>query len=93
LEEKRPSKHRIVLNDREILEINGVLNVDKFTDEDIVVSTERGVLNIKGEKMLMKQLNLDEGIIVIEGYVKALSYAEEIASAEKGKRFLSRLFK
>ncbi|MCF6097708.1 sporulation protein YabP [Thermovorax subterraneus] len=93
MEEKRSSKHRIVLNDREILEINGVLNVDKFTDEDIVVSTERGTLNVKGEKMLMKQLNLDEGIIVIEGYVKVLSYAEEIASREKGKGFLGRLFK
>ncbi|MDN5332197.1 MAG: hypothetical protein PWP45_1422 [Tepidanaerobacteraceae bacterium] len=93
MEEKRSSKHRLVLNDREILEINGVLNVEKFTDEDIVVATERGTLNVKGEKMHMKQLNLDEGVIVIEGYVKIISYTEEGSAVEKGKGFLNRLFR
>ncbi|MFO7152702.1 MAG: sporulation protein YabP [Bacillota bacterium] len=92
-EKKSSSKHRLLLSDREVLEIGGVLNVDKFTDEDIVVSTEKGMLQVKGEKMHMKQLNLDEGVIVVEGYVKAISYTEEIPSGEKRKGLLNRLFR
>ncbi|MCG0275805.1 MAG: sporulation protein YabP [Thermosediminibacteraceae bacterium] len=93
MEEKRSTKHRLILDDREILEISGVLNVEKFTDEDILVSTEKGMLNVKGEKMHMKQLNLDEGVIVVEGYVKMLSYTEESSVQEKGKGFFNRLFR
>ncbi|TYP50872.1 sporulation protein YabP [Thermosediminibacter litoriperuensis] len=93
MDEKKSTKHRLTLQDREILEIDGVLNVEKFTDEDIVLSTEKGMLNIKGEKMHMKQLNLDQGLIIVEGYVKMLAYTEEISATEKGKGLLNRLFR
>ncbi|ADL06897.1 sporulation protein YabP [Thermosediminibacter oceani] len=93
MDEKKSTKHRLTLQDREILEIDGVLNVEKFTDEDIILSTEKGMLNIKGEKMHMKQLNLDQGLIVVEGFVKMLAYTEEASAAEKGKGLLNRLFR
>ncbi len=91
MEEK--TRHKITLTNREVLDINGVINVEKFTDEDIMLETAQGMLNIKGEKMYMKQLNLDAGVIVIEGVFKALTYHEGSTSGQKGKSLLSRLLK
>ena len=91
MEEK--TRPKITLINREILDINGVINVEKFTDEDIMLETDQGMLNIKGEKMYMKQLNLDAGVIMIEGVFKALTYHEGSIAGQKGKSLLSRLLK
>lgn len=95
MEEKTGSqhKHKITLTDREILEIGGIINVEKFTDDDVLLETEQGMLDIKGEKMHMKQLNLDGGLIVVEGLIRSLTYSESTSPREKGKGFLRNLFK
>ncbi len=86
-------RHKLTLTNRELLDVSGVINVEKFTDEDILLETDQGILNIKGEGMHMKQLNLDAGMIVIEGEVKALAYQDDLASGPKGKGLLRRLLK
>lgn len=91
MEEK--TRHKITLTNREVLDINGVINVEKFTDEDIMLETDQGMLNIKGGRMYMKQLNLDAGVVVIEGEFKALTYHEGTAPGQKGKGLLGRLLK
>jgi len=91
VEEK--TRHKLTLTNRELLEVNGVINVEKFTDEDILLETDEGMLNIKGENMHMKQLNLDAGMIVIEGIVKAMAYHEGLSSSSKRKGLLGRLLK
>ncbi|WP_422449012.1 sporulation protein YabP [Thermoanaerobacterium sp. DL9XJH110] len=93
MEEKAQSRHKLTLQNREILDITGVINVEKFTDDDIILETQQGMLNIKGEKMHMKQLNLDGGLIVVEGLIKSLTYSEGGSSKERGKGILNRLFK
>ena len=91
MEEK--TRHKLTLTNREVLDINGVINVEKFTDEDIMLETDQGMLNIKGEKMYMKQLSLDAGLIVVEGSIKSLTYHEGSSSKQKGKNLLGRLLK
>ena len=91
MEEK--GRHKVTLTDRELLDVSGVINVEKFTDEDILLETDQGMLNIKGEGMHMKQLNLDAGMISIEGIVKALTYLEGTAPGQKSKGLLRRLLK
>lgn len=93
MEENNQVQHKITLTNRELLDINGVINVEKFTDEDITLETQQGMLNIKGEKMYMKQLNLDGGLIIIEGLIKSMVYTESLPSKEKGKGLLNKLFK
>ena len=61
------AEHKITMSDRQVLDVTGVLNVERFTDEDVILETQKGMLNIKGEKMHMKELNLDGGIVVIKG--------------------------
>lgn len=93
MEEKGPGKHKLSLQDRELLEISGVTNVEKFTESEILLDTVRGTLSIKGEKMHMKQLNLEVGNITIVGLIKQLTYAEDVKEREKARGLLQKLLK
>lgn len=89
-------QHKLVIDNRECMEINGVVNVDSFDDEEIVLETEMGLLAIRGENLHIRHLNLEEGELNIEGFVLELAYSEERGSkglGGKGKGFLERLFK
>ncbi len=89
-------QHKLVIDNREHMEINGVVNVDSFDDEEIVLETEQGLLAIRGENLHIRHLNLEEGELNIEGFVLELAYSEEKGAkglGGKGKGFLERLFK
>ena len=77
--------HKITLTNRELLDVSGVLNVEKFTDEDVLLETDQGMLNIKGENMHMKQLNLDAGMIAIEGALRRLATRKAWPWGKRGK--------
>ena len=57
------------------------------------METEQGLLAVRGENLHIKHLNLDQGEIIIDGYVLELAYAEEKRTRNRGKNILERLFK
>ena len=99
MEEKRRQlnqHHKLVIDNREYLEIEGIINVESFDDEEIVLETEMGLLAIRGENLHIRHLNLEEGELNIEGFILELAYSEEKGSkgiGGKGRGFLERLFK
>lgn len=93
MEDKAAKQHKVTLTGREMLDVSGIINVEKFTDENVVLETEQGILDIKGEKMHMKQLNLDGGLIIVEGHIKSLTYSEGTFSKDKKKGLLRSIFK
>ncbi len=96
MEEKynfRSGQHRLVIENRDHTEVTGVVHVDSFDDEEVVMETELGLLAVRGENLHIKHLNLEQGEISIEGYVLELAYAEEKHSRTRGKNLLERLFK
>jgi len=77
--------HRLVLEEREKLSMTGVRRVHAFDPKEIVLETEFGMLGIKGEKMGIKQLDLEQGAVEIEGYVEAITYPKRgPGSAQEG---------
>lgn len=99
MEEKYSSKsqerHRLIINNRERIEVTGVLHVDSFDDQEIVLETEQGLLAMRGEELHIKHLNLEQGELLIEGFFLELAYSEERGqkARDRGKSFLERLFK
>lgn len=83
------NEHKIELSDRELMEINGVSEVINFSEERISLATELGPLFIVGEELNIKQLNLEDGELVVEGYIISLDYSEDA----KQSGFLNKLFK
>ncbi|NLA26132.1 MAG: sporulation protein YabP [Firmicutes bacterium] len=96
MEEKysfRSGQHRLVIDNREQTEVTGVVHVDSFDDEEVIMETELGLLAVRGENLHIKHLNLDQGELSIEGYVLEIAYAEEKRTRARGKNLLERLFR
>jgi sporulation protein YabP len=95
IEEKKVSKPRVqnlVLENREKLSISGVIDVESFNDECVIVDTELGVLVIRGEDLHINKLNLDDSVLNIEGDIMSLEYSDREGSKSKGG-FFSKMFK
>lgn len=94
MDEKRLSnvRHQLVLAERERLTLDGVVHVESFDDGEIVLETELGGLVIQGEDLHIKELNLEKGSLIVQGYVQAVEYLGDSLS-KKGKGLLARLFR
>ena len=69
--------HHIHLDERRTLSIAGVLEVESFDEESIVMSTSQGELIIRGSGLHIEQLSLDGGDLKVEGAVDSLTYEEQ----------------
>lgn len=87
--------YQLVLNNREILKANGVTEVESFDEKQVIALSKLGPLVIKGERLHITQLNLEEGQLMIEGVISSIQYVEDKQAKIKArsKGVLSRLFK
>ncbi len=88
----RTGQHRLVIDNRERTEVFGVIHVDSFDEEEVIMETELGMLAVRGESLHIRHLNLEQGEVVIEGLVLELAYAEDKGHG-KGKGVWQRIFK
>lgn len=82
----------LVLENREKLSISGVLDVLSFDDQVVIVETELGLLNVKGENLRINKLSIDTSEVIVEGDIYNLSYSEK-ASEKKGTSLIGKIFK
>lgn len=87
------SFQNIVLENREKLNITGILDVFSFDDQIIIIETELGLLTIKGENLKINKLSLDTSDFVVDGRINSLNYSEADIGVKKGKNILSKIFK
>ncbi|AUS95030.1 sporulation protein YabP [Clostridium thermosuccinogenes] len=95
IEEKKISKPKVqnlILENRERLSVTGVIDVDSFNDECVVVDTELGLLVVRGEDLRISKLNLDSSELNIEGEIISCEYTESEGS-KKGGGFFSKMFR
>lgn len=83
----------IILEDRSKLSISGVDQVENFNETVITLETVSGGLKITGEKLNISSLNLDEGKVMIDGFISGMSYDTKEMSTGKDGSFLGRMFK
>ncbi|MFC4768555.1 sporulation protein YabP [Effusibacillus consociatus] len=91
---KQLERHEVTLFNRQGVQVSGVINVESFDAHEFVLQTGYGLLVIRGENLHIKTLNLENGMVAIEGLVFDLGYFDEKASpSEKAKGFFGKLFK
>ena len=83
----------IVLENREKLNITGILDVFNFDDQIIIVETELGLLTIKGVDLKINKLSIDTSDIIVDGKISSLIYSESTITTKKNKNILSKIFK
>lgn len=82
----------LLLENKEVLNVTGVENVDNFNDETVVLITNKGKLTIKGEKLNISKLNVDEGRLVVKGTINSMVFSEYEGQREKVS-LVKKLFK
>lgn len=93
-EEKHVIKraHNISIEGRAKTIISGVSEVESFNENEIILMTDMGSLEIKGNDLHINKLSVEDGNLQIEGVVISCIYSK---SQEKsvGKGFFGKLFK
>lgn len=69
-------EHRIILRERKYLDITGVVEVERFDEEEIVLKTQENELKIEGKGLKIGTLSVDGGALKVEGEVKSILYEE-----------------
>ncbi|MGI6144332.1 MAG: sporulation protein YabP [Peptococcia bacterium] len=87
--------YQLLLQNRELLQVNGVIEVESFDEKQVIAVSKLGPLVVKGEALHITQLNLEEGQLMLEGAINSFEYVEDKKAKmrAKGKGVMSRLFK
>lgn len=90
-EKKRTAlPNNLILEDRHLLTVTGVSDVDSFDEQCVAVFTDRGELTVKGSELHINRLSVETGELAIEGNISALIYSDEQAPSGG---FFSRVFR
>ncbi|MBA4495811.1 sporulation protein YabP [Paenactinomyces guangxiensis] len=82
------------MTNRNTMEVSGVVNVESFDSEEFLLQTDYGYLGIRGQELHIKNLDLDQGRVSIEGHFMDISYLDvHMPRTEKRNSFFGRLFK
>lgn len=83
--------HHVMMEERSSLTVSGVSDVERFDENEIVMSTSRGNLVVTGENLHIEKLSLDGGDLKVEGDIDALTYEED--RRDRGGGLLARLLR
>ncbi len=83
--------HHVMMEERSSLTVSGVSDVERFDENEIVMSTSKGTLVVTGEDLHIEKLSLDGGDLKVEGSIDALTYEED--RRDRGGSLLSRLLR
>jgi sporulation protein YabP len=84
------AQHNIIMENRRSLTVTGVMDIDSFDEETVIVFTPEGELTIRGSGLHLNKIDVDTGDLSMEGEVASLTYADN-QSRKDG--FFARLFR
>ncbi len=82
-------QHDLSIKGRKVVEVTGVSSVESFDVTAFSLVTSGGPLTIHGSGLHMKHLDLQTGVVIIEGTVASVAYVNE----QKKKPLTQRLFR
>ena len=86
--------HELYLHDRKRMTVSGVTDVISFDDQLIALKTLCGNMEIEGSSLQVQVLNVEEGIVTMNGRVDLIRYLESDGDENNGKNgFFNRLFR
>ncbi len=81
------------LENRKLLSITGVNEVINFDEEKISLKTALGPLLIKGTGLKMNKLDVQNGEVIIGGYITNINYMNKKKKVKRGRNLISKIFK
>ena len=68
--------HSLILENRERMSVSGVIDVERFDEQEAIISTSQGTMLIRGNGLHMEKLSLETGDIILVGSVDSIQYEE-----------------
>ena len=87
------SGHSVTINERKNIVITGVKKIENFDNEEFLLETNMGFINIKVNDLEIIKLDTYQGNVSIKGKVNSFSYKETLNKKEKEESVFSKLFK
>lgn len=78
------NNHKVTIDNRVKTTITEIEEIDSFDEEEIRATLKHGAIIIKGEKLNIQMLDLQEGCAVIGGTINSLMYVKVREKGEKG---------
>ena len=85
----KDKSYMLTIRNRDRLELDGVINVEGFGEEYLILSTALGELTVEGSDLKIESLTKENGEILIIGKINGLFYKED--RTEKG--FFKKIFR
>ncbi len=89
--EVRP--HKVTIEGREKMTVTSVEDVDSFNENEVIFLTGFGMMTVTGEDLHINKLNLEDGVLVIEGNIESLDYEDHEEQRMRSKGLFGRVFK
>ena len=87
-------RHRISVLGRGSLEVSGVLDVMSFDEQAVLLSTTCGTMEISGDSLHIHILNMEDGIVAMDGRVDSVAYFDtESGDRDRKNNFFAKLFR
>ena len=85
--------HGISIAERKNIVITGVKKIDSFDNEEFMMDTSLGYLNIKGSDLEIIKLDTYQGNVSIKGRIDSITYLDNGLGKNKEESFLGKLSK
>lgn len=90
-EKQETTNHNLILENRKKLTVSDVKDVDRFDEHVVILFTQMGMLEIKGDDLHINKFNTETGELVLEGTVDSILYSAQ--EKRTPGSFVSKLFK
>ena len=91
-EAKSRKAHNVVIVNKKQMTVSGVIRVENFNENTIVLVTEFGQMTIEGTNLHISRLSLETGDMNIDGDIIGLFYSGD-SYDRKNSNLFSKIFK
>ena len=85
--------HTVNIVKRSSINISGVKKIENFNDNEFMLETIMGYMNIKGSTLEIIKLDTYQGDVAIKGKIDSIIYSDNVKKKNKEESIFSKLFK
>lgn len=90
MDENARMQQTLCLKDRAVLELDGVINVESFTEDALTLATRAGSVSVEGSGLKIEDLSKGDGKILVTGKIDAVFYLD---GAEEKRGLFGKFFR
>ena len=83
--------HSFSVSERKNIIITGVVRIESFDNEEFLLETVQGYMNIKGDGLEVVKLDTYQGNVTIKGRIDSITYIDD--SIKKESSIFNKLYK